>query len=105
MSRPPDIIQKSVCSDTGLSTATNSNNASCPTRFEYILKGTEATKGQITTGDTQIDKTTQDLPAKGQADNLDTKTETVYTDPTGDKFCLTCPHPSFMPSPTPTPNH
>ena len=103
ISRPPGIIQKSVCSDTGLSTSTTSNNASCPTRFEYILKGTEATKGQITTGDTQVDKTTQDLPRKGQTDNLETKAETVYTDPTGDKFCLTCPHPSLMPSPTPTP--
>ena len=103
ISRPPGIIQKSVCSDTGLSTSTTGASGSCPTRFEYILKGTEATKGQITTGDTQVDKTTQDLPRKGQTDNLETKAETVYTDPTGDKFCLTCPHPSLMPSPTPTP--
>jgi membrane peptidoglycan carboxypeptidase len=101
ISRPADIIQKAVCSDTGLATTTA--GATCSTRFEYILKGTEATRGQITTGDTQVDKTTQDLPAKGQTTNLDTKTETVYTDPTGDKFCLTCPHPVFMPSPTPTP--
>lgn len=101
ISRPPGIIQKAVCSDTGLPTTTGA--AGCPTRFEYILKGTENTKGQIITGPTQVEKTTQDLPAKGQVDNLDTKTETVYTDPTGDRFCLTCPHPEFMPSPTPTP--
>ncbi|HUD04459.1 MAG TPA: PBP1A family penicillin-binding protein [Patescibacteria group bacterium] len=103
ISRPPGIIQKAVCSDTGLPTAVA--GATCPTRFEYILKGTENTRGQITTGDTQVDKTTQDLPAKGQTDNLETKTETVYTDPTGDKFCTTCPHPNLMPSPTPTPTH
>ena len=102
ISRPPGIIQKSVCSDTGFFVSPTSSGP-CPTRFEYILKGTEATKGQITTGDTQVDKTTQDLPAKGQTDNLESKTETIYTDPTGDKFCLTCPHPSLMPSPTPTP--
>jgi 1A family penicillin-binding protein len=101
ISRPPGIIQKAVCSDTGLPTTVA--GTTCPTRFEYILKGTEATKGQITTGDTQVDKTTQDLPVKGQTENLETKSETVYTDPTGDKFCLTCPHPSLMPSPTPTP--
>jgi membrane peptidoglycan carboxypeptidase len=101
ISRPPDIIQKSVCSDTGFLVAPSASP--CPTRFEYILKGTEAIKGQITTGDTQVDKTTGDLPAKGQTTNLDTKAETVYTDPTGDRFCITCPHPSFMPSPTPTP--
>jgi len=103
ISRPPGIIQKAVCSDTGL--ATTANAAGCPTRFEYILKGTEATHGQITTGDTQVDKTTQDLPAKGQTDNLDTKSETVYTDPTGDRYCLTCPHPNLSPSPTPPPGH
>src|ERR1035437_237999 len=50
ISRPPGIIQKSVCSDTGLSTSTTGASGSCPTRFEYILKGTEATKGQIKTG-------------------------------------------------------
>jgi membrane carboxypeptidase/penicillin-binding protein len=101
LSRPPGIVQKAVCSDTGLPTTTA--GATCPTRFEYILKGTENTHGQITTGDTQIDSTTQDLPAKGQTTNLTTKTETVYTDPTGDRFCMTCPHPELMPSPTPTP--
>jgi 1A family penicillin-binding protein len=100
MSRPPDVIQKSFCSDTGLLPG---GATPCPTRFEYILKGTESSRGQVATGDTQVDKTTQDLPAKGQTDNLETKTETVYTDPTGDKFCLTCPHPNLMPSPTPTP--
>jgi 1A family penicillin-binding protein len=104
ISRPAGVIQKAVCSDTGLATTTGA--AGCPTRFEYILKGTENTRGQITTGNTQVDKTTQDLPAKGQTDNLDTKTETVYTDPTGDKFCLTCPHPSLLsPTPTPAPGH
>jgi 1A family penicillin-binding protein len=99
LSRPPDVIQKAVCSDTGL--ATSVTGASCPTRFEYILKGTENNKGQIITGDTQIDKNSQNLPAKGQTDNLDTKNETVYVDPTGDRYCLTCPHPS----PTPQPGH
>jgi 1A family penicillin-binding protein len=102
ISRPASIIQKSICSDTGFLVSTVSNGP-CPTRFEYILKGTESTKGQIITGDTQIDKTTQDLAAKGQTDNVENKTETVYTDPTGDRFCLTCPHPSLMASPTPTP--
>jgi len=101
MSRPPDIIQKSVCSDTGLFTAPG--GPPCPTRFEYFLKGTEITRGQLVTGDTQIDKTTQDLPAKGQTENLETKNVTVFIDPTGDRFCITCPHPVLMPSPTPTP--
>ena len=105
LSRPPSVIQKSVCSDTGFFPSIAAGATSCPTRFEYFIKGTEISHGQITTGDTQVDKNTQDLPAKGQTDNLDTKTETVYTDPTGDKYCLTCPHPTPTPTPTPAPGH
>ncbi len=101
-SRPPDIIQKSVCSDTGLFPSMAGGGVSCPTRFEYFIKGTEKENGTLTSGPTMVDKTTQDLPAKGQTDNLESKQETVYTDPTGDKYCLTCPHPTPTPSPTPT---
>ena len=36
MSRPPGIIQKAVCSDTGLYRPCQRSNL-CPTRFEYIL--------------------------------------------------------------------
>jgi len=101
ISRPLGVIQKAVCSDTGV--ATSSTGATCPTRFEYILKGSEATKGQVSAQDVLIDKTTQDLAHKGQTDNTETKNETIYTDPTGDRYCLSCPHPT--PSPTPTVNH
>lgn len=104
LTRPTDIVQKQVCSDTGLfPTAGASGGAACPTRLEYFIKGDEKTSGSVETKDVWIDKTTQDLSKKGQTDNLDLKNETVYTDPTGDQYCLSCPHPTPTPTPTPAP--
>jgi penicillin-binding protein 1C len=101
MSRPPSVIQKSICSDTGALPPPPGSGASCPTRFEYFIKGTEPTMGEPSAQNVMVDKNTQDLPAKGQTDNLESKSEVVYTDPTGDRYCLTCPHPT--PTPTPKP--
>ena len=103
ISRPPGIIQKSICSDTGLLPPPPGSGASCPTRFEYFIKGTEPTMGEPSAQDVMVDKNTQNLPAKGQTDNLESKSEVIYTDPTGDRYCLTCPHPT--PTPPPAPSH
>jgi penicillin-binding protein 1C len=100
ISRPSSVIQKQVCSDTGFFPSL-AEGASCPTRFEYFIKGTEKSTGKLSVEDVAVDKTTQNLPAKGQVDNLETKSNTIYTDPTGDKYCVSCPHPTPTPSPTP----
>jgi len=105
MSRPASVIQKSICSDTGALPPPPGSGASCPTRFEYFIRGTEPTMAEPAAQNVMVDKNTQDLPAKGQTDNLEQKSEVIYTDPTGDRFCLTCPHPSLLPSPMPTPGH
>ncbi len=101
ISRPPSVIQKRVCSDTGFFPSIAQDGASCPARFEYFIKGTENSSGKLSSEDVAVDKTTQDLPAKGQTDNLETKNATIYTDPTGDKYCLSCPHPTPTPAPLP----
>lgn len=103
MSRPASVIQKSVCSDIGALPSPAGSGASCPTRFEYFIRGTEPTLGGTSSQDVLVDKNTQNLPAKGQTDNLESKSEVIYTDPTGDKYCLSCPHPT--PTLTPTPSH
>jgi len=103
ISRPSSVIQKQVCSDTGFFPSIAQGGVSCPTRFEYFIKGTEYSSGKLSSEDVAVDKTTQNLPAKGQTDNLETKNETVYTDPTGDRYCISCPHPT--PTPIPTPVH
>jgi 1A family penicillin-binding protein len=102
LTRPSDIIQKNVCSDTGLIPGAGNN---CPTRLEYFIKGQEKNSGTVEIKDTWVDKNTQDLPPKGQTDNLELKSETIYTDPTGDSYCMSCPHPTPTPTPTPTTAH
>ncbi|MCL4419023.1 transglycosylase domain-containing protein [Patescibacteria group bacterium] len=96
--RPENIVQKAVCTDSGLIPSTGSAEK-CPTRFEYFIKKTESTQISLETQKVWVDKTTQDLPKPGQTDNLELKDETIIKDPTGDSYCLTCPHPTPTPSP------
>lgn len=103
LSRPSNVYQKQVCSDTGALPTAGESGTSCPTRLEYFIKGSEPTGQYSSKQNIWVDKTTQDLAKKGQTDNLELKEHVVFTDATGDQFCLTCPHPELNPSPTPTP--
>ncbi len=94
--QPPSVIQKSICALSGL--LPDPANP-CQTRFEYFIKGTEPTKIEQLKQNVAIDTTTNDLAKPGQTVNVQMKDESVLTDPTGDKYCLSCPHPT--PSPTP----
>lgn len=96
--KPDNVVGVNVCSTSGLLPNTGET---CPTRFEYFIKGTEPKKVDPGRQNVFIDKTTGDLPAKGQTDNLELKSEIVIEDPTGDRYCITCPHPT--PTPTSTP--
>jgi 1A family penicillin-binding protein len=94
-SRPPGVIQKKVCSTSGLLPPADN---SCETRFEYFISGTEPNRVDPGLQKVKIDKTTQDLAAPNQTDNTEEKDEIVVRDVTGENFCVTCPHPN--PSPT-----
>ena len=95
--QPAAVVGKNVCNTTGeIPGAGNS----CPTHFEYFLTNS-LPKNYVSTENVAVDKTTQDLAPQGQTDNIDMKSEQILTDPTGDKYCLSCPHPT--PSPTPAP--
>jgi len=96
--RPNNVILKAVCSTSGLLPI---KDTPCPTRFEYFIQGTEPTRIDAGVTKVWIDKTTQDIPKPGQTDNLEQKDEVIISDPTGDRYCLTCPHPTPSPSPTP----
>lgn len=96
--RPNTVIQKYVCSISG---SIPQKEGACPTRAEYFIKGIEPNQVDPGTQKTWVDKTTQDLPKPGQTDNLEMKDHYLVTDPTGDKYCVDCPHPS----PSPTPGH
>lgn len=97
-SRPDDIVGKIVCSTSGLLPG-----GDCPTRFEYFIKGTEPKKVDPGKQKVFIDKGTHDLTKSGQTDNVEEKEQFIVTDPTGDRYCLDCPHPELV-SPTPTPH-
>ena len=98
---PADVIGMSVCTPSGLLP----NPASpCSTRFEYFLKGKEPKAIDPGNQNVWVDKTTQDLPVDPkQTDNLELKSENIVTDPTNDRYCLSCPHPTPTPLPTPHP--
>lgn len=98
--QPGSVIQAKVCSATGLLPSTPGQQ-DCPTRNEYFIKGTQYKQSaSIASENMWVDKTTQRPPLPNQQDtNVEIKNETVLTDLTGDKYCLSCPQPS----PTPTP--
>jgi len=97
--KPDSVIGKIVCATSGLLPPPDGTADRCPTRYEYFIKGTEPK--QIDPGRQKvfIDKATNDLPAKGKTDNLEERSEVIVTDPTGDRYCFTCPHPSPTPKP------
>lgn len=98
--RPADIIQKQICSTTGNLPPPGQAQAWCPTRFEYFIKGTEP-KTFDSMQKVLIDKSTSNLAKLGETSNVEERDEIVATDPIGNKYCLTCPHPELSPTPTP----
>lgn len=100
--QPDSVVQKAVCSDTGLLPA-SSTAPSCPIKNEYFVKGSPNKVGTLANENIWIDKSTNRPPTPGQTDNLEMRNETTLTDPTGDKYCLTCPPPPDNPTPTPHP--
>lgn len=97
--KPSSVVGKTVCATTGLLPPPDGAPDRCPTRYEYFLKGTEPKTVDTGKQKVFIDKSTNDLSKKDQIDNIEERNELIVTDPTGDRYCLTCPHPS--PSPTP----
>lgn len=101
--KPPNVVGQYVCA-TIVEKPADGSNANCPTRFEYIIKGTETKNyGTVKQEPMWVDKTTHAQAVPGQTDNVEAKDETVMTDNFGNKYCLSCAHPSPSPSPTPKP--
>ncbi|HEX7041679.1 MAG TPA: transglycosylase domain-containing protein [Patescibacteria group bacterium] len=96
---PANVVQLPVCSLYSGETFTDNK---CPTtHMEYFIKGTEKKQPQVTQENQWIDKSTNRPPSPGQTDNLELRNVTMYQDPTGDKYCLSCPAPTEAPTPTP----
>jgi len=98
-SRPPGVIQKKICSLSGLVPPPDGTPNRCDTRFEYFISGTEPIKVDDSTQTVSIDKSTQDLAKPGQTNNVEQKPEVVIKDATGENYCVTCPHAYATPTP------
>ena len=94
---PENAVRLNACRYSGLFPP---EGGGCETRADYFIRNKFPDKRDPGIQATWIDKDTQDLPADpNQTENLEPKDEYVIEDGTGDKYCVTCPHPS----PTPTP--
>lgn len=100
--RPENVVQKPICSTTGLLPPAPGSPGGCPVRNEYFIVGTEPKQlDNYSTEKVFVDKSTQQQAKPGQTDNVEQKDEQVFTDPTGDKYCVSCAVPT---TPTPTPH-
>ncbi len=97
--RPPNVIQKSICSLSGLLPPASGG---CPTRFEFFIAGTEPR--MVEPGNTKvfIDKKTNTLAKPGQTEDVEEKDMQIIKDANGDTYCVGCAHPEQI-TPTPTP--
>lgn len=95
--QPDNVVGLTVCADSGLLPG----ESGCPTKYDYFIKGTQPRQTDPGKQKVQVDKDTHDLPPKDKTDNLTDEDHRIVTDPTGDRYCVDCPHPT--PSPTPTP--
>lgn len=97
MLQPSDVITRASCTTDG----TPPPAEGCPTRREYYLKGIAIKQPTTKREKVFIDKTTGDLASPGQTENVEEKEETILTDSLGNKYCMSCPHPTPSVSPAP----
>ncbi len=99
--RPDTVVGRQVCTDTGSSPQKVGDAFNCPTRFEYLIKGTE-TKGLIVERKkVWVTKDSDKLARPGQ-ENTEEKEKTIIRDAYSE-FCADCAGDQLKPSPTPTP--
>jgi membrane carboxypeptidase/penicillin-binding protein len=98
--KPENVIGVKVCNDTGwLVTKNPDGSDSCPSRFEYIIKGTENLKGLVIKKETIPVFRDSDKQAKITDSNIEMKEKTVVRD-SWSVYCVDCSHD---PAPTPRP--
>lgn len=91
-SKPDTVIGKIICATSGLLPPAEGAPDRCPTRYEFFIRGTEPQKYDTGKQKVFIDKGTHDLAISGQTDNIEEKDEFIVTDPTGERYCISCPH-------------
>ncbi len=105
--RPSSVVGRQVCWDTGAAASQNPDGSQpgCPTRFEYLIKGTEGVSNLKTTkGPVFVTKDSDKYVANPNPGdpNLEQKEKTVVSDGIS-SYCIDCAG-DVITSPTPTPN-
>lgn len=90
--KPADVIDKPICSLTGLLPPAD---GSCPTRNEFFWKGTEpTTSGEPISREIWIKPETGLPPKEGESqDNLQLQRHTLLSDPFAKDYCTDCTRP------------
>ncbi len=98
--QPDGVVGARVCTTNGLLPPNQPGSEAgsqpdealgCPTRFEYIIKGTVA-KSSSSRQSVAIDKATGDLAAPDQTDNIEMQDHDIAWDGIT-RWCLDCTHP------------
>lgn len=93
--KPPKVVGKYVCGATG---QTAPEGQQCSSRYEYFIKDAPKVKeGGTSRQKVFIDKTTGAEAKPGQTENVEEREETVFVDPSGAKYCVSCARPSPAP--------
>ena len=86
--KPDDIEGASVCQDSG---TMPSADHPCETRYEYFIKGTIPTVSTLAQKELFVNKTTHHPPSnEAEFSDVESKTETVASDPFIRDYCITC---------------
>ena len=89
---PSGVIGRSICILS--SNLPSSEGETCPTRFEYFIKGTEPTDVENLRRAVNIDKTTGRLATGDTApENIEQQEKSIVYDITGKPYCVDCPPP------------
>ncbi len=97
LAQPSDVISRAVCTSSGSIPPAEG----CQTRREYFLKDYPVKQPITRREKVFIDKETGDIAPAGKTENVEEREETIIIDPLGNRYCLTCPHPSPSESPQP----
>jgi len=98
--QPDGVVGTRVCTTTGLLPPNQPGSEAgsqldealgCPTRFEYVIKGTVA-KSSSSRQSVAIDKATGDLAAPDQTENIEMQDHDIAWDGIT-RWCLDCTHP------------
>ncbi|CAN5182266.1 PBP1A family penicillin-binding protein [soil metagenome] len=88
--KPANVIGAQVCSDTGVIASKEGEAYNCPTRFEYLIKGTNA-RATVAKEQVPVNRDTdQYLPEAGNP-AVEMREKTVLKDMFG-QYCVDCNH-------------